>query len=164
MVDFTLNLDIDENIVFVGTSVSDEDSHNMYHFMVTVFPRIQPRSRWTTTNKSAIPSALLSWPSGFDLWNFKFPLKIPDFFKILLLTRETRHIVPSCNKAKIRVVYLKNNYNWMYCQILQRSAFWPTGQHHAKTQNVATSCNTKQWSGMTLPFPIFLQKHTRTLL
>ena len=48
-------------IAFVGTSVSDEDNNNMYHFMVPVFPRIQPGSRWTTTmDKSVIPSALLS--------------------------------------------------------------------------------------------------------
>ena len=124
----------------VGTSVSDEDNNNMYHIIVTVFPQIQPESQWTTTmDKAVIPSVLLSWPLCFNLRNFKFPLRIPDFFKMLLLlqslfdhseflTRETRHKVPSCNKARIHVVYLKNSNNWMYCQILQRSAFWPTGQ------------------------------------
>ena len=65
---------------------------------------------------------------------FQLTLRSPDFFKILLVlaflfnhseffTREARDIVPSCNTARIWVEYFKNNYNWMDCQILQRSVF-----------------------------------------
>ena len=66
---------------------------------------------------------------------FQLPLRSPDFFKTLLFlaflfnhyeffTREARDIVPPCNTARIWVVYFKNNYNWMDCQILQRSVFF----------------------------------------
>ena len=65
---------------------------------------------------------------------FQLPLRSPDFFKTLLVlaflfnhseffTREARDIVPPCNTARIWVEYFKNNYNWMDCQILQRSVF-----------------------------------------
>ena len=65
-------------------------------------------------------SSWKSWNPRNSLATFKHCSSFSSYWIILIFffTRETRHIVPSCNKAGIQVVYFKNNYNWMYCQIL----------------------------------------------
>ena len=116
-----------------------------------------PGSRWTTTtDKSVIHQ--LCWAdlrvSTIRISNFSLEFQIS--LKTLLLlhflfdyseffTRETRHVVPSCNKARIHVVYFKNNYYWMYCQILQRSAFWPTGQLVKIVKGMQKICQSSVW-------------------
>ena len=63
------------------------------------------------------------------LWNATPPSvligSLTEFF-----TGENRHIVPSCNKPEfvlytLRIITVEYS---RYCQILQQSAFWPTGQ------------------------------------